>query len=302
MIKFGGYERSFSERGYLDFNFFIKEGAAANFKVKIPFFENPIINESKQARLGKYKPIGRNSNLYSFLGAESTVLNLTFNMNLLHIKNVCRGSSLSQYVTKGSTSNARKKELFDPRKVTSKNDDMFTNILAVIQSYEGSQSDNASDQNFLGAISQADPQATKIKALYYFWTNIIRSSVIGTTKGDGSLPIVRLNFGPLYKKAPFIVERYQINIDEKSGYDRATLLPNRIKISLQMEELRVGDFGEYKPYNSPTEAGNIKQSENVAGWEHVLDTGSIQPLFADTDFSESFQPQIDDNAGFNNFA
>jgi len=55
------------------------------YTVQMPFFENVSIQESKRARYQKYSLISRSSNLYSYLGADSRVLNLKFNISLPHL-------------------------------------------------------------------------------------------------------------------------------------------------------------------------------------------------------------------------
>ena len=55
------------------------------YTVEMPFFENVSIKESKRARYQKYSLISRSSNLYSYLGADSRVLNLKFNISLPHL-------------------------------------------------------------------------------------------------------------------------------------------------------------------------------------------------------------------------
>ena len=55
------------------------------FVVRLPFFENPKISESKKAKYQKYNVIGRSSNLYTYTGADSRRFNLEFHMTLPHI-------------------------------------------------------------------------------------------------------------------------------------------------------------------------------------------------------------------------
>lgn len=278
-------ERHLEDRGYLKFFFETGQSprdsvdnlrqptngaqSSPNFIVKIPFFENPEIRESKQARLGKYKPIGRNSNLYSFLGSDSRVVTLSFNMTLQHLNTVIKSRALDDYITKPRSSMESKGKIsFDPDELN-KHTTSISKILAVITDYE---------YDFL-RISERNmnfsPSDTKLKALYYFWTNVIRCSVVGRSDHRGPPPTVRLNFGPLYKGVPFVVERYEIQIDDKAGYDLTTLLPNRLKINMTMEELRVGNFGEYNPMTP-----NYLDGENVAGWEYLESTGSLDPVFS----------------------
>ena len=55
------------------------------YVVEMPFFENVKITENKKAKYQKYSMVSRSSNLYSYLGADSRSLNLSFNMTLPHL-------------------------------------------------------------------------------------------------------------------------------------------------------------------------------------------------------------------------
>ena len=278
-------ERYLQERGHLKFMFergLSNRNNIANmrqptngsqstpdFIVTIPFFENPEIKESKKARLGKYKPIGRNSDLYSFLGADSREISLNFNMTLPHIRNSAGSKILENYITKAKIDTGKTEGSFDPNQGLNPGATSVSQILSVLVDYE---------YNYLrlgGKGATYSVEDTKTKALYYFWTNIIRCSVMGTSDHRSPPPTVKLNFGPLYKGVPFVVSNYNIAIDEKAGYDVTTLLPNRLKISLKMEELRVGNFGRYNPTSVTPLDG-----ENVAGWEYIEATGSLDPVFS----------------------
>jgi len=261
--------RKFSERGFLEFSFDpMREGSVVSpIKITIPFYENPTISEFKQARLGKYKLLGRNSNLYSFQGADSKTLNLSFNFTLDHIIAHLESYSLDNFVSKNQKTSEYEKSRF----FSTNADTPFTYLFNVIANYRTQYKDLLNeniDNNF---------DLNKPRGLYYFWVNVIRSSVIGTSDQKSPPPIVRLSFGPLYKRVPFLVEKYQIQVEDRLGYDVETLLPKRVKISLTMEEIRVGNFGKYKAYDGNS-SGSTLDGENVAGWEYIMDTGSLDPL------------------------
>ena len=70
------------------------DGAAT--QIIIPFHEDPIIRERKQTRYANYNPIGRASNLYTYLGSNSREFDLQFGITLphliqMHISNENRG-------------------------------------------------------------------------------------------------------------------------------------------------------------------------------------------------------------------
>ena len=78
-------DRKLPERTHLTFYFPEPSEGNNYYVVRLPFFENVKIRESKKARYKKYSLVSRSSNLYSYLGADSRVFDLTFNLSLPHI-------------------------------------------------------------------------------------------------------------------------------------------------------------------------------------------------------------------------
>ena len=113
----------------------------------------------------------------------------------------------------------------------------------------------------------------RIVDLIIYWTNIVRSSVVNYSKNPiYGPPIIRLRHGILYQDIPCICTSYSIDYNEAAGYDMDTLLPRQLKISLKLEEIRTGDFGEF-------DTKSIIKKDNLAGWEAVVlgDTHSMDP-------------------------
>jgi len=77
-------DRKLKERAKLTF-FFPRQDKFQWTMVILPFCENPVIKESKRARYQKYSIVSRSSNLYSYLGADSRKLALSFNITLPHL-------------------------------------------------------------------------------------------------------------------------------------------------------------------------------------------------------------------------
>jgi len=292
--------------------------------VKIPFFENPTISESKTSRLGKYKIIGRNSDLYSYLGSDSRSVNLSFMMTLPNLYEYSQ-LNLTQYKKTGFMSYERDPEaeklrfkeladLFPPTDNFSS--DKFQSLVDTIQKYEqsllnslqtttgvetltllGETLRDLRENPVLNLFSLSSDRTnaqkieqTKVKALYYFWINVIRTSTMGSLKASEGPPIIKLTFGPMYQRVPFIATKYDISIDESAGYDKLTLLPHRIKINLSLEEFRVGNFGNYSPISDDSDGYvSIENSENVAGWEAVLNHGSTDPRSVPPGFTEDVE-------------
>jgi hypothetical protein len=92
-------DRALPERTKLMFYFPMPSEGDSYYTVELPFFENVSIKESKKARYQKYSMISRSSNLYSYLGADSRALNLTFNLSLPHILEEHPDINLDKYVS-----------------------------------------------------------------------------------------------------------------------------------------------------------------------------------------------------------
>ena len=106
-----------------------------------------------------------------------------------------------------------------------------------------------------------------------WWVNLIRSSVLNNQKNlmEGP-PVIRLTHGPLYQNIPCICKSYNVSYEEVAGMDRDTLLSRRIKVDMDLEEFRAGNFGDYK-YRADEEL--IR--DNVAGWEAIIEYSTTDP-------------------------
>ena len=112
-------DRKLPERSKLMFYFPVPTQGSDYYVVEMPFFENIKIMESKKARYQKYSLISRSSNLYSYLGADSRVLNLSFNMTMPHIMDDNPGLTLDQFIRYQSDKDnieAEKKKFKEPYK------------------------------------------------------------------------------------------------------------------------------------------------------------------------------------------
>jgi hypothetical protein len=106
-------DRKLPERSNLVFYFNKPDNPSDYFKVTLPFFENVSVKESKRARYNKYSLIGRSSNLYSYGGADSRLLSLTFNITLPHILSIIKDTSFQKYQNYSQSEDLEKqKELF----------------------------------------------------------------------------------------------------------------------------------------------------------------------------------------------
>lgn len=88
--SFGGYngklnkkKRLLHERAHLALEF--PQSNDRVLRTYIPFLENPQINERGKARLNTYDLVGRAGQLFSYGGAESRRISVSFNISLLHV-------------------------------------------------------------------------------------------------------------------------------------------------------------------------------------------------------------------------
>jgi len=98
-------------------------------------------------------------------------------------------------------------------------------------------------------------------------------------------PIIRLKHGELYNNIPCICHSYNISVDGKAGMDRRTLLSRRIKVDMDLEEFRAGNFGKY----DPTQLITVER-DNVAGWEAIIEHSTADPGYGPPPGAEETAP------------
>lgn len=335
-------DRALPERSKLMFYFPVPTQGNDYYVIELPFFENVSIKEAKKAKYQKYSLISRSSTLYSYLGADSRTLNISFNMTLPHLLDDNPGLTLDKFVKyekDPKNTDAEKRKFLKPYEAdltpkgmafelgtkytkdlahnTAKTvlmDSSISNALNIadkhfIQSRYGITETEMNSLNLKGNIikstlnnpstalmspltmlknaqdaAQKEAQQNiennqnnqlkyRIIDLIIYWTNIIRSSVVNYSKNPlYGPPTIRLRHGILYQDVPCICTKYSIDYNEAAGYDIDTLLPRQIKITLKLEEIRTGDFGEFDPTS-------IIKKDNLAGWEAVVlgDSHSMDP-------------------------
>ena len=92
--------RALPERSNLRFYFPAATEGNSYYTVTLPFFENIKIRERKRARYKKYSLISRSSNLYSYLGADSRMFDLDFNISLPHLLEEHPEVNMDKYIGK----------------------------------------------------------------------------------------------------------------------------------------------------------------------------------------------------------
>ena len=229
---------------------------------RVPFFENPIIQESQKANYVKYQPLGRAGSMYTYTGAESRSFKVNFNLTHPHIESMMGAEYYKAFGAGASLSKEQKKDAFFPGvgdilDVDSAND--LSPVLGV-----------AHYDNRYEKLTGVSPiRNTKGIDVINYWVNLLRSSVLNdATNTLNGPPIVRLTHGILYRNLPCICTDVNISHNEMAGYDNKTLLPRVIVISLSLEEVRMGDLGKFDVGVKATPTSR----DNLAGWESVVDS------------------------------
>ena len=335
-------DRQLPERANLTFYFTNPSEGENYFVVRMPFFENPKITESKKARYKKHSLLARSSNLYTYLGADSKKITLEFGITLPHLLEEHPEISPDMFVLpKNNLPEEERKRFTSPAAAMKEahttaaeyrgshfedNEALigaaFTLMSQVgltedekeyIQAMYGVTKQMVRDQNkktaqayaamkktaelfggdqlFQDLVPPTIPTTSKRTSkrldasrndrlrlidVILYWVNIIRSSVINHAGNPlYGPPIIRLNHGLLYQSVPCICTDYRLDWDERAGYDIDTLLPRKLNIKLNLEEIRTGDFQSFNP-------NEIINRDNLAGWEsvigeyHSVDPGYIQ--------------------------
>ena len=295
--------RKLEERSYLRYEFY-ESGKEAPHVRYLLFYEDPEIRESRKALHAKYQPVGRNSTLMAFTGAESRVFNLNFKITLPHILNYGDTMYLNKNSPFKSKEELRKeftKGFGDSTDSTfaallGKAEDHDRYFLDLNRDYESNAGLSSPELSFAGksaledfaarskiirAATNSRPQITKAIDLIMYWVNLVRVSVLNNAKNPtNGPPIVRLNHGIMYQDIPCVATDYKIDYDKSHGADLKTLLPRVISFELNLQEIRVGDFGDF-------DVKQIIQRDNSAGWEAMIgNVNTIDPIRLDigTDF------------------
>ena len=123
------------------------------------------------------------------------------------------------------------------------------------------------DEKLIERFTDTLPLTDRIKAIdtLVFFVNVFRTSVDSNAKNPlYGPPLVRLTHGSLYQSIPCIVKNYNISFDDEVwGYDLETLTPRMVNITVELQEVRVGNFGAFEPATATSR-------DNLAGWESVI--------------------------------
>jgi len=285
----------------------------------IPFFENPTIIESQNPRYMNYAPVGRSSNLFGYLGADSRKFNLSFKLNLPHITSLVK--QYSNLWSTPPTKLQKRKEILEEDISTIQNieglgsEDPFADP-DTLQSTGGQQEifEGRSEikdikdkqKHFKGIAEEIDllyedllaannEPASNLKKFLAIdskmlrpdsdgtqWRRSVINSVaslvasISSTVINNNIdpqygpPLVRLDWGILYRDVPCVCKGYTINVNGKAGYDKQTLLPRVLEVTMSLEEAR----------NLRGNAFAV-QANDLIGWEVLVGTEQSPGLTMD---------------------
>jgi hypothetical protein len=297
--------------GKLTLNYY--EGPGDPRTRTIPFYENPTIVESQNPRYMNYAVVGRSSNLFGYLGADSRKFNLSFNINLPHI-----AAHMSVNAPFGNTPPTKVQKMTEILQSSPEGDlmsggvpfgegdllmeQMGKDALKESTTYQGVAAEF--DEEFYGLIEgtrdgniqaginrdspmyklSGDAADLRRKSLNYIASLIasIRSTVINNTiQPEFGPPMVRLDWGILYRDVPCICKGYTLNVNGKSGYDKKTLLPRVIEVTMNLEEARALNTAEVV-------------EDTIVGWEVLLGTETKPGLTMDPGNFKSYQVTYED--------
>lgn len=292
------YNRELPSRSNLVFIFPNSNGGTPT-RVVLPFLENITLQETKAARYQDFKLFGRSSDLYGYMGADSRKFSLEFSLTFPHIQyehpeynvdNIIKEKQpkttevpTKETIQQTQAGTATKKYL-DKR--SQQYNSLFTEHIAdklppvqVLGAPTDVSIPTIQIPNIIGSKSEIDyfpKNKVRTSELMLYWTNIVRASVVNDSKSPVlGPPIIRLTHGILYQDIPCICKNYSFSIEKESTYDLFTLMPQVINFSMELEELRTGDYGEY-------EKSKVVVRDNLVGYEALfekdrsMDPGSLE--------------------------
>lgn len=298
-MAFKPNKRLLHERSHLTFEF--PQTNNRGSRVYLPLLENCELSESKKATLADYNLLSRSSSIYAYLGAKAKVVNLKFNITFLHLLQTMIEEGLDERFKRHFTLFYESKDAYMKAFFMYQKTGLPVNPDGISKVGEGFQHGKKHREYYqkIAQISVGDPtlfdnlanfvvtdilqeapiqdeqgrynELNRVVDLVIFWVNLIRASVLNNSSNSTlGPPIVRLTHGPMFNNVPFVVENYSIRINNEAGYDVQTLLPKQLEINLTMNEVRTGNFGEFK-------STKIQDGDNNVGWEAVFSENNMDP-------------------------
>lgn len=269
-------------------------------RVWIPFFENPMITESRKANYASKKILLRNEPVRLYTGSEARKIKIDIHYSLIHMAAMIGQQDLTEMFAVNTGRRAIYNDtiavatyLRDTlKRDTGSTAEDETNASLVRKAYErGHSTDGPWGPNRWFKNPEQSPKVPNYWNFALLWVmrttdhwvnhhkimqqviNNIRSAVIGTqqmpVKGP---PIVELKWGTMYNFTPCIVTDYKIQPIENAGYDTKSLTAQRLKVSLSLEEMRNINGNLW---------GKPEIGGDLPGWDYIARLGNIDPVPTD---------------------
>jgi hypothetical protein len=291
--------RYLAERSYLYYQY-PQPSNERSIEFYIPMLENIEISESQRPNLATYDLIGRAGNLYSYLGAKSRDFTLRFNITLPNIFDYITNVGLNQqfknsfrYFYSERMEFIRQFQKYQNRnsQLTVGDNNYYQKARSKLASFNpnlNAQKETNFMQQFvkffqnLGVLNQnylnsSNPTIQEAVNYLILWTNVLRTSTINNSSNTSlGPPMIYINHGTMYNNIPCICTGFNMAIKTSAGYDLTSLTPRQIEITLNLSENRTGNFKSFKPFVYG-ESMDIYEGENLAGWEAVIEYGSMDP-------------------------
>lgn len=238
--------------------------------------------------MASHSPIGRNGSVYVHTGSDSREFNLSFSITLPNIiehgvradrpsggffdfdfggamdRAQKKSRQVSRYI-KNVKEGPRPGEVNSMEEYIRETDKVFQGYLDDQEvAFQTQKVFNDGARNLI-SFSQPnsfdDPRITALASVMS-WLNLIRiSTMTHSQKPWLGPPILRLTHGIVYQNVPCIAKSWNVDVDGEAGYDNRTLMPRRLKVTMQLCEVRLTN-DKYDTKDNP---------DGLVGWDIPLE-------------------------------
>ena len=274
--------------------------------LKVPFFENPTLRESRKPKYASHTIVNRNEPYRIWTGSDPLRVELKFKMTIPHLLTFAH-NHLSKQILKKDFIAAYAEFLSNHWEFGGGEGDPTTQ--GALQGLYGAIDDlaykagqtgigqwlNGGDQQKdLYELSEAliskfdfseyaetTSQRGQLASYMLGLIALVRASVLGDTAISDSLDersyrppsIAYLTFGALYQDFPCIVTNYNVTFDGKAGYEELTLLPRVIEFSLTLESYNQFSTETSRGINTATPLRDLTPPSTGFGSQNPLGIG-----------------------------
>jgi len=271
--------------------------------LKVPFFENPTIRESRKPKYASHTIVNRNEPYRIWTGSDPLKVDIKFKMTLPHLMTFAI-NQLQKQILKKDFIHAYADFLHTHWEFEGgvQGEDTTSGDLAGLfgaiddLAYKAGQTGIGQWMNGGGGMDDlyelSHALISKFDVAQYAETttdrgslvayvlgliSLVRASVLGDTAPTDSLSerayrppsIAYLTFGALYQDFPCIVTNYNITFDGKAGYEELSLLPRVIEFSLTLESYNQFSTETSRGINTATPGTTVK---SMADYRDAINT------------------------------